>query len=237
MGKQRLLIIAACLSTVAAAPQGTASAQDVAEEASSSGGSSIYRKKVGGIFFIEATAGPTRYNATKLADNIAGKLNLPPGVEELAPKIKVSGPEFGGALGFKLGAFTLGARMRVADYDRFKLKTAGLDMNFLIRTPYVHPYIRLGLNYNWLGGNKEALLPIIAGVSYSGLKVNGGGVTIGLGVRVPIIKYISFAAGVDVSVVAIYVRGSGTIFGVTDSYKAGALGIQTSGSFALTFHI
>ena len=215
-------------------------AQAQTEEAPTSS-NSIYRKKVGGVFFIEATAGPTKYNANRLANNIP----VPGELASEIPQIKLSGPEYGGAAGFRMGIFTLGARMRVADYDAFKLKTVGLDMNFLIRVPYVHPYIRLGLNYNWLSGDKAALLPQDPRLSYSGLKANGAGATLGLGIRIPIIKYLSIAAGVDVSMVGLYIRGDATVtpdpnrpdINEITSQDGGAFGLQTSGIFALTLHI
>ena len=204
----------------------------MADDASTSS-SSIYRKRVGGILWLEGTAGPTRYKPTSLAN----ELPLPEGAAEMIPDITLNGPEFGGAIGLRAGIFTIGARFKSADYDIFKLKTAALDMGFLIRVPYVHPYIRLAFNYNWLKGDMASLLPVLPGVTYDGLKGNGGGATVGLGIRIPVIKYLSISAGVDVSAIALYIRGNAIVAGMTEKQKGGAIGLQTSGIFALTLHI
>ena len=56
-----------------------------------------YEKRVGGLVWLEATAGPSRFNATRFrALDI-----VPPQVQSLVPAVVVSGPEFGAALRFR----------------------------------------------------------------------------------------------------------------------------------------
>ena len=103
-----------------------------------------YDKRVGGLVWLEATAGVSRFDATRFrALDI-----VPPQVQSVVPSVVVSGPEFGAALRFRTGSTTIGARFKRADYEAFDLTTVGLDLGFLVRAvPYVHPTIRLGFNY------------------------------------------------------------------------------------------
>jgi hypothetical protein len=66
----------------------------------------------------------------------------------------------------------------------------------------------------------------------SNTDVDGGGVTLGAGVRIPIIRWISFAATFEWTAIGLAVRGDTA----TGSFKSGIAGQQLGGIFALTFH-
>ncbi len=174
-------------------------------------GSGIYEKKVKGLLWIEATAGPSAYKPTSFKSISLGTTPILQG--------KASGPEFGFAGGFNLSGFMLGVRFKKASYTGLKLLTVGLDMGTMFTSvPYVHPFIKFALNYNGIRNSP-------------GTKGDGGGVLLGLGVRVPVIKWISIAISFDYTVIGMYVRSS-----VGAGTKEGVAGNQLAGTFALTFH-
>lgn len=185
-------------------PTETAGAEEEKKDKDDKG---VYRKKVKGLLWVEGTAAPSAYRPTSIKSvNVGGGLSLP----------KQNGPEYGAAVGVMLGSFTIGGRFKMANYDLFNLLTVGLDMGILINSiPYVHPLIKIALNYN---GIRDA----------PGLQGDGGGVLLGAGVRIPIIKWISLAIAFDYSIIGMYLRSGGN--------KEGAAGSQLAGTFALTFH-
>ena len=66
----------------------------------------VYCKVVKGMLWIEGTAGPAKFNATKfrtinLLEDFGGQLE---------PKVIVSGPEYGAAIGAQFKLFSIGAR-------------------------------------------------------------------------------------------------------------------------------
>jgi hypothetical protein len=65
-------------------------------------------------------------------------------------------------------------------------------------------------------------------------KVHGAGASIGAGVRVPIIKWISVAIGFDYSFIALYVGGTSISTG--EDFFTGAIGGEIAGTFTLTVH-
>ena len=145
----------------------------------------------------------------------------------------VSGPEFGAALRFRAGSTTIGARFKRADYEPFDLTSVGLDLGFLIRAvPYVHPSIRLGFNYYTTTGG--LVLPGFESL-VSNVRSNGGGASIGAGLRIPIVKWISIAAGFDYSIIGLVFQGNETVTG--GSFTAGTAGTAIAGTFALTIHL
>ena len=76
-----------------------------------------YDKRVGGIVWLEATAGPSRFDATRFRS-----LDIVPAeFAALIPSVVVSGPEFGAALKFRAGSSTIGARFKRADYEPFDM--------------------------------------------------------------------------------------------------------------------
>jgi hypothetical protein len=188
-----------------------------------------YDKKVGGKVWLEGTAGPSRFNATQFRTLDF----IPAGVQALIPRVVVSGPEFGAALRFRAGSTTIGARYKRADYEPFDMTSVGLDLGFLIRAvPYVHPSIRLGFNYYTTTGG--LVLPGFESL-VSNVRSNGGGASIGVGLRIPIVKWISIAAGFDYSIIGLVFQGNETVTG--GSFTAGTAGTAIAGTFALTIHL
>ena len=57
--------------------------------------SRAYNKRVGGLVWFEATAGPSRFNVTQFR-NLGF---IPPEIASQIPSLVVSGPEFGGEIG------------------------------------------------------------------------------------------------------------------------------------------
>lgn len=188
-----------------------------------------YEKRVGGLLWLEATAGPSRFDATRFRT-----LDIvPPQVQTAIPSVVVSGPEFGAALRFRTGSATIGARFKRADYQPFDLTQVGLDLGFLIRAvPYVHPSIRLGFNYCTTTGGM-----VIPGFEnlVRNVRSQGGGATIGAGLRIPIVRWVSIAADFDYSIIGLVFRGTENITG--GSFTSGTAGTAIAGTFALTFHM
>jgi len=190
-----------------------------------------YDKKVGGKVWLEATAGPSRFDATRF--RTLDILPLPPEVRALIPSVVVNGPEFGAALRFLAGSSTIGFRFKRADYEPFDLTSVGLDLGFLIRAvPYVHPSIRVGFNYHTTTGG--LVLPGFDNL-VSNVRSNGGGATIGAGIRIPIVKWVSIAADFDYSIIGLVFQGTETLTG--SSFTAGTAGSAIAGTFALTIHL
>jgi hypothetical protein len=188
-----------------------------------------YDKRVGGKVWLEATAGPSRFNATQFRTLDF----IPAGVQALIPRVVVNGPEFGAALRFRAGSTTIGARYKRADYAPFDLTTIGLDLGFLIRAvPYVHPSIRLGFNYYTTTGG--LVLPGFESL-VSNVRSNGGGASIGLGLRIPLVKWVSIAAGLDYSIIGLVFQGTENVTG--SNFTAGTAGTAIAGTFALTIHL
>jgi hypothetical protein len=191
--------------------------------------SKAYHKKVGGKVWLEATAGPSRFDATRFRTLDI----IPAGVQAQIPNVVVRGPEFGAALRFRSGSSTIGARFKRADYEPFDLTTVGLDLGFLIRAvPYLHPQIRLGFNYCTTTGG--LVIPGFENL-VGNVRSHGGGASIGAGLRIPIVKWVSIAADFDYSIIGLVFQGSETVTGGT--FTAGTAGTAIAGTFALTFHL
>jgi hypothetical protein len=189
----------------------------------------IYEKKVGGLVWLEATVGPSRFDATRFRT-----LEIVPAeVQSLIPKVVVSGPELGAALRFRVGSSTIGARFKRADYEPFDLTSVGLDLGFLIRAvPYVHPSIRLGFSYYTTTGG--LVIPGFENV-VSNVRSHGGGATIAAGLRILVVKWVSIGADFDYSIVGLVFQGDESVTG--GSFTAGTAGTAIAGTFALTFHL
>lgn len=188
----------------------------------------VYCKVVKGMLWIEGTAGPAKFNATKfrtinLLEDFGGQLE---------PKVIVSGPEYGAAIGAQFKLFSIGARFKYAKFDPFDLLTVGIDMGFLIKqVPYVHPYARIGLYYNTTKGG--TVIPLLDQI-LENPKTNGGGASIGAGIRVPVIKWISVAIGFDYTFIGLYVKGFNPL--TAEDFSNGTIGGEIAGTFALTIH-
>ncbi|MDH3200415.1 MAG: hypothetical protein OEM15_05925 [Myxococcales bacterium] len=193
--------------------------------------SSVYSKRVGGLVWLEATAGPSRWNVTQFR----GLDFIPPEIASQIPSVVVTGPEFGAALKFRAGSTTVGGHFKRANYDPFDLITVGLDFGFLIRAvPYVHPTIKLGLNYYTTKGGLA--VPGFENI-LTDVRTDGGGASMGLGLRIPIVKWVSLAADFDYSLIGLAVRGTETVSGTEQSITGGTAGTAISGTFALTVHL
>lgn len=175
-----------------------------------------YYKKVQGWLWLEGFAGPSSYDPDQF-----GSLDF--GVTgENAPRLK--GPEYGFAIGTAFGGpFFLGFFYRQANYSQYKLMKTGLDMQGNLRfIPYVHPIFRASIGYAKIfDGSPYTNLPDpdSAGVSFTG----------GVGVRIPIVRWMSFAATFDWTFVALALRGA-------DGGSSWISGQQFGATFALTFH-
>jgi len=88
----------------------------------------------------------------------------------------------------------------------------------------VHPMVRIDLFYATTSGNP------FPGVTNT--DTSGGGFTLGAGVRIPVIKWISIAITFDWSMIGLGVKGDSS----SGSIKSGVLGQQLGATFALTFH-
>lgn len=195
----------------------------------------VYDKRVGGIVWLEATAGPSRFDVTRFRSLDV----LPEQVANLIPSVVVSGPELGAALKFRAGSSTIGAQFKRANYEAFNLTSIGLDLGFMVRAvPYVHPTISLGFGYYTTGGG----VPIPQYADFlSDVKSHGGGATIGAGLRIPVVRWISIAADFEYSIIGLVFSGNldgGAIPGFSGgSFTAGTAGTAIAGNFALTFHL
>jgi len=182
---------------------------------------SAYSKTVQGKMWVEAFVGPSSYDPDRF-----GAGNPFFGLVDLdIPKVK--GPEFGAGFGGALAdqLVFLGATYRQANYEidagrgSYKLMKVGADVQFVFRfVPYVHPLIRTGVGYARLfGGNLSA----------NDAKTNGLYFTLGFGVRVPIVRWVSFVGTFDWSRVTIYPK---------DGAGFSLEGSQLGGTFGLTLH-
>jgi hypothetical protein len=192
----------------------------------------VYCKVVKGMLWIEGTIGPAKFNATKfrtlnLLEDFGGNLS---------PSVVVKGPEFGAAIGAQFDIFSIGARFKYANFDPFDLMTVGLDFGFLMKmVPFVHPYARFGLYYATT--RNGTVIPVLDQL-LDDPKTQGGGASLGVGVRVPVIKWMSIAIGVDYTFIGLYVKGDviNPAPGDDEEFANGTIGGEVSGTFALTFH-
>jgi len=183
---------------------------------------SPYSKKVRGLLWFELLVGPTSFDPDKF-----GGISITGDGTFDAPKVK--GPEWGLTVGVGLGGFFLGAFYRQAHYDPYKLLKIGLDMQGVFRfIPYVHPMIRIDLFYTQTfdGSPYDQVL--------ANADVRGGGVTLGAGLRIPIVRWVSFAATFDWSVMGFAVGGDPIDGG--ERVRSGIAGQQLGATFAFTFH-
>lgn len=187
---------------------------------------SPYYKKVQGWLWLEAFAGPSSFDPDRFGTlGIGGAPNAP----------KVNGPQFGFAVGTGFGGpFFLGAYYRQASYTKsapagfgYKLMKVGLDMQGNFRfVPYVHPIIRIDIGYaRTFDGNPYGL---------ANTDVDGFDFTAGVGLRIPIVRWMSFAATFDWSFVGLSVRGDDPNTG--NRFRSNVGGQQLAGTFTLTFH-
>lgn len=180
---------------------------------------SVYSKKVGGLIRIEGAVSASSYNLDQFGSFGAGN-----GTTTLTSP-KVSGPEYALSAGVGLGGFVIAGAFRWANYGSFDLMKIGLDMQGIFRfIPYVHPMIRINLFYATTRNGSP-----IDGLDNASSA--GGGATLGAGVRIPVIRWMSIAITFDWSVIGLAMKGVSN--GTSDS--GGVAGQQLAGTFALTF--
>lgn len=177
-----------------------------------------YYKKVQGWLWIEGFAGPSGYDPDKF-----GSLTLSGGGQN-APKVK--GPEGGFAVGTPFGGgFFLGWFYRQANYGDYGLMKTGLEFQPTIRIPYVHIMFRVDLGFaKMINGNPYGLTDL----SNGGIVATGG-----VGIRIPIVRWISFVGSVDWSFVGLSLKGTDP--STSQSVNSWVLGRQVTGTFGLTF--
>lgn len=179
---------------------------------------SPYYKKVQGWLWIEGAAGPSSYDPDQF-----GSLSLGTGAGG-APKKK--GTQWGFSLGTGFGGgFFLGWYYRQANYGDYKLLKTGVEFQPTIRIPYVHIMFRVDIG----------LARMFDGNAWGLTDVNNGGVdtTFGVGLRIPIVRWMSFAVNFDWSYIGLAMRGTDSGGTRVDSWVSGQ---QLAGTFALTFH-
>jgi hypothetical protein len=203
------------------APSETAPADDASGTPPEEEDRSPYYKKVKGWLWIEGVAGISSYDPDQF-----GALNLGTGAPGGASKEK--GPQWGFSLGTGFGGgFFLGWYYRQASYSTYKLMKTGLEFQPTIRIPYVHIMFRVDIGFaQMFGGSPQ---------NWGLTNVDTGGVdtTFGVGLRIPIVRWMSFAANFDWSYIGLSVRGDSATSGRIDSWVSGQ---QLAGTFALTFH-
>jgi len=67
------------------------------------------------------------------------------------------------------------------------------------------------------------------------VKSHGGGASIGVGLRIPLVKWLSIAADFDYSIIGLVFQGNVT--GTGARVTAGTAGTAIAGTFALTVHL
>ena len=180
---------------------------------------SPYYKKVKGWLWIEGVVGISSYDPDQF-----GALSLGTGAPGGAPKEKA--PQWGFSLGTGFGGgFFLGWYYRQADYGEYKLMKTGVEFQPTIRIPYVHIMFRVDIGFaQMFSGNPWGLTNFDSG---------GVDTTFGVGLRIPIVRWMSFAANFDWSYIGLSVRGDTASSGRINSWVSGQ---QLAGTFALTFH-
>jgi hypothetical protein len=203
------------------APSETAPADDASATPPEEDDRSPYYKKVKGWLWIEGVAGISSYDPDQF-----GALNLGTGAPGGASKEK--GPQWGFSLGTGFGGgFFLGWYYRQASYSTYKLMKTGLEFQPTIRIPYVHIMFRVDIGFaQMFGGSPQ---------NWGLTNVDTGGVdtTFGVGLRIPIVRWMSFAANFDWSYIGLSVTGDSATSGSINSWVSGQ---QLAGTFALTFH-
>lgn len=187
-----------------------------------------YSKKVQGKLWLEGFIGPSSYDLDRFGYEFRSAFGSASTDLDLLPKVK--GPEFGGAIGGTLfdQIFWIGASYRQANLEvgeglgGFKLMKTGLEMQVVITpAPYVHPLVRVGVGYaRVFGGNAAA----------AGLTFNGFYVIAGVGIRVPIVRWVSVFGTFDWNYTEVSPKGlevEGNLY---------ARGSQLGGTFGLTLH-
>ena len=179
---------------------------------------SPYYKKVQGWLWLEGVAGPSSYDPDQF-----GTLSLGSSTGN-APKRK--GPAYGFAVGTGFGGgFFLGWYYRQADYSAYKLMKTGIEFQPTIRIPYVHIMFRIDIGF----------AQIFNGNPYMLTNSSNGGVdtTFGVGLRIPLVRWMSLFGTFDWSYIGLAMRGNDASGNRREEWLSGQM---LTGSFGLTFH-
>ncbi|MGB5695489.1 MAG: hypothetical protein WBM46_07560 [Polyangiales bacterium] len=199
-----------------AEPEATAEAPATAAPAPKEDKRGPYYKKVQGWLWLEGFAGPSSYDPDQFGS--LSLSNVPN-----APRVK--GPEGGFAVGTPFGGpFFLGWFYRRANYGDYGLMKTGVEFQPTIRIPYVHVMFRVDLGFaKMVNGNPYGL----TNLSNGGIVATGG-----VGIRIPIVRWISFVGSVDWSFVGLSLKGDDPN---GNPFNSWILGRQVTGTFGLTF--
>lgn len=146
--------------------------------------------------------------------------------------MKGTGFAVGGGAGFFLSFVTLGLQAEYANHDGFDVGVVALDLGIRIPTPFIEPYIRVGVGYAWLFNLDR---PIWSDIG----SIRGVCADVGLGFDFMITKLLALGIGVDAAV--FNVRRSGTsgaprVGMVVLEEDGDAVGIQVSALAQLNLH-
>ncbi len=180
---------------------------------------SPYYKKVKGWLWLEGVAGVASYDPDQF-----GTLSLGASASG-APKQR--GPQYGFAVGTGFGGgFFLGWYYHQSKYTGYKLFKTGVEFQPTIRIPHVHIMFRVDLG----------LARMFDGNAWELTNVNNGGLdaTFGVGLRIPVVRWVSIAASFDWSYIGLSMRGDPPGGGTRINQWVG--GQMLAGTFALTFH-
>ena len=178
---------------------------------------SVYYRKARGWLWIEGLLGMSAYDPDSFGSLSAASI-------ENAPRVR--GPEYGFAIGTPFGGpFFLGFFYRQANYGQYRLLKTGLDMQGSIMIPYVHIILRGSIGYAKTFKGKPYGLQNVdnRGVAFTG----------GFGLRIPIIRWISFATTFDWTYIALSMRGDDPNGG--SRVQSWINGQQFGLTFAITF--
>lgn len=145
------------------------------------------------------------------------------------------GPMLGGALGFRVFFFALGARATIASYPGFEIGTVGGEAQFRIPTPVVEPYIRVGAGYAWQG-SANYRDPMMSSTNVYGWTLNGA---IGLDIFIAWWFTLGVGASVDFLNMTRQTDVRMPCMGVTDfcpTENGDAIGAQARGYAQAGFH-
>jgi hypothetical protein len=146
--------------------------------------------------------------------------------------MKGTGFAVGGGAGFFLSFVTLGLQAEYANHDGFDVGVVALDLGIRIPTPFIEPYLRVGIGYAWLFNLDRPVWDDVG-------SIRGVAADVGLGFDFMITPLVAVGIGVDAAV--FNVRRSGTsgapeVGMVVLEDDGDAVGVQVSALAQLNLH-
>lgn len=175
------------------------------------------------LFYVEASAGYTWANLGVVRND-----NLVPEIQRL----EGHGYALGAGAGFFIKFLTLGLVFEFADHDAFDLGTLTLDLGIRIPTPFIEPYLRVGIGYAWMFGLEEFR-------EESDSPIRGVAVDLGAGFDFQISDLVAIGIGVDVALFNVRrsgVDGAPTSLDIELGEDGDAIGVNVSGLASVSFH-